>query len=179
MEKQDRSEKLQQANRLLDRNDLAGARAIYESMIENDPHDYLPYNKLGIIAVKEGRLDDALWHFEKALSLNPKSASAVSNIGNIYRERGDLDKAEEQYKLAIRLEPDNPIPHNNLAVIYKQKGDIGKFVATYKHAQRLERERQKETMREEIKTMKGNKKGCLSWLLPFGFILILLVDTVR
>ncbi|MEL7061987.1 MAG: hypothetical protein AAGN46_18315, partial [Acidobacteriota bacterium] len=58
---------------------------------------------LGELLAAQGdtRRDDALWHFERALELNPKSARALVGLGLVAQQRGDWSRARALYSQAL------------------------------------------------------------------------------
>lgn len=55
----------------------------------------------------DGRSDDALAEFERAIESNPTLTVAFMGAGDIYREKGDYGNAEIRYGKAAELEPQN------------------------------------------------------------------------
>jgi tetratricopeptide (TPR) repeat protein len=60
----------------------------------------------GIIAVSEGKPDEALAAFGKVTQVNPNEADAFFEIGKIYVQKGD-SRAMQAFRKAVSLEPDN------------------------------------------------------------------------
>ena len=48
------------------------------------------FNNLGILRKKQGRLDEAIAAFERAIERNPSFADALYNLGNAHRAKDDL-----------------------------------------------------------------------------------------
>ena len=46
----------------------------------------------------QGKLEEAIEAYKKALSLKPDYAEAYSNMGNALKDQGKLDEAIEAYK---------------------------------------------------------------------------------
>ena len=53
----------------------------------------------------QGRFDDALKNYQKALQLDPKLYMAALFSGDVYKERGDFQQAEVWYQKAIEIDP--------------------------------------------------------------------------
>lgn len=53
------------------------------------------YNYLGLISHEKGRFDEAIKHFEKALSKNPHYTEALLNLSILYNDMGDYHKAKD------------------------------------------------------------------------------------
>lgn len=62
--------------------------------------------KAGLSFMKEGKYDEAISSFEKALQLDPSLASVHFNLGAAYERKNNLVKAREQFQEAIKLKPD-------------------------------------------------------------------------
>lgn len=143
---------------LLRRKDYPGARAYAEgfpgeererllrslSLLEEDPEalddPLFAAEKevvLGVRAAREGRWEEALERFQKALELDPLHHRALVNLGTLHLERGEVEAALALYQKALKLFPDDPLLHENLAALYKRKGDLSRMVAHMKRATRL------------------------------------------
>ena len=53
----------------------------------------------------QGKLDDALKYYQKALQLDPKIYEAALFSGDVYTQRGDFQQAEFWYQKAIAIDP--------------------------------------------------------------------------
>jgi tetratricopeptide (TPR) repeat protein len=53
----------------------------------------------------QGKLDEALNNYQKALSLDPKLYHAALFSGDVYMQRGDLSQASAWYEKAIAIDP--------------------------------------------------------------------------
>ncbi|MCD4792502.1 MAG: CHAT domain-containing protein [Bacteroidales bacterium] len=97
------------------------------------------YYGKGIVVAYEGKQDEAVDYYNKALKINEKSdkpndfhkSNIYGGLGNAYSEKGDLDKALENYKKDIKIKksivgenhPILAVAYNNIANIYKAKGE--------------------------------------------------------
>lgn len=61
--------------------------------------------KAGEAAFVEGKLDDAITQYQKALTLDPKLYYAPLFIGDMYVRKNDFEKAEIWYQKAIAIDP--------------------------------------------------------------------------
>ena len=60
------------------------------------------------------KLDEALEHLTRALSINPDLAEAHNNVGIILIQQGNLDAAISHFQDAVRIKPDFKLAENNL-----------------------------------------------------------------
>jgi Flp pilus assembly protein TadD len=61
--------------------------------------------KFGIEVAKRGLWSEARFRFEKAVELDPESASALNNLGVALEQQGDFKGAHAAYEKALKLKP--------------------------------------------------------------------------
>jgi tetratricopeptide (TPR) repeat protein len=80
-------------------------------------------NSAGIRLMAEGRLDEALAAFRRALQDNPSFALAAYNIGVVLAHKGALQEAAEAFRTAIHLRPGLGAAHFALGLVLQAMGD--------------------------------------------------------
>ena len=70
----------------------------------------------------QGRLDDALKSYQKALQLDPKLYEAALFSGDVYTQKGDYEQAEIWYQKAIAINPDRETAYRYSATPLMRKG---------------------------------------------------------
>jgi tetratricopeptide (TPR) repeat protein len=95
--------------------------ATYESMethcrrtLARNPDAWSAHNNLGTVLSSDGRLDEAIVHYEAALRLKPSDGGAHNNLGTVFARRGRYDEAIAQYRSAIAIRADDASAHFNL-----------------------------------------------------------------
>ena len=68
-----------------------------------DPPD--AHNLFGMIAQRQGRLEEAETHFRQAANLNPRSALFQHNLGNALLARRKTGEAIDAFRKALQLDP--------------------------------------------------------------------------
>jgi tetratricopeptide (TPR) repeat protein len=63
------------------------------------------FNELGIEMRKRGMLEEAIAHYQKALSIDPGDAVLYYNLARAYYEKGDWAKTLEQLRVALSIDP--------------------------------------------------------------------------
>jgi tetratricopeptide (TPR) repeat protein len=121
----------------LNQNKNAAAREAFERAVKlpaNYP-DTLPdaWNNLGVIATREGRVDDSVQCFQKALELNPHHLLSLNNLGNAYRLQKRWNEAGEALKRALEVAPQDPEANYSLGMVFAQTNDNAK---AYEYLQR-------------------------------------------
>ncbi|MBL7714834.1 MAG: response regulator [Bdellovibrionales bacterium] len=68
------------------------------AMLKMSPPEYLVEIEAGREAIKDGKLDDAIKHFEKAKTLDPQPALACAYIGQVNYMKSQIAPAEGSYQ---------------------------------------------------------------------------------
>jgi tetratricopeptide (TPR) repeat protein len=68
----------------------------------------------GLDADRKGKRDDAIRHYEKAISLAPDFYPAHNNLGSAYLSKSDFKSAQAQFEEAIKLNQSDSEAHLNL-----------------------------------------------------------------
>lgn len=89
------------------------------------------YIRRGNRAYEEGRLQDAMKEYLKAIEMDPENAGAYIGRGNIYGDLGDSEKALKDYDKAIELDPNYAIAYNNRGILYKETDQYEKAFKDY------------------------------------------------
>lgn len=121
----------------LNQNKNAAARETFERAVRLQPNypDTLPdaWNNLGVIATREGRIDDSAQCFLQALKLNPHHLLSLDNLGNAYRLQKRWKEAREVLERAVVVAPQDPEANYSLGMVFAQANDTGK---AYEYLQR-------------------------------------------
>jgi Flp pilus assembly protein TadD len=76
---------------------------------------FCPECHFGVIALRAGRLDEAVDLLRRAIPSRPAFPDAFSNLAVAPEARGQLVKAKNACRAAIRVKPDDPVAHTGLA----------------------------------------------------------------
>jgi Flp pilus assembly protein TadD len=106
--------------------------------IDVNPNVAFAHTNLGSILLKEGRLDDAVEHFSKALDLDPGNAQAENNLGMTLVRLGRAPEAETHYRRAVELNPRYVKAYENLSAMYVQGGRLDVAAASLQAALQIE-----------------------------------------
>jgi len=99
--------------------ELDEARSDLERAAELNATDYQSLNALGVIALKEGRTEDAVNYFLKAGVMEPNYAEPHTFLAIAYYQLDQIDRALDELKVAKTLDPKDPVPHIVTYIIYQ------------------------------------------------------------
>jgi tetratricopeptide (TPR) repeat protein len=106
----------------------------YKLLCDQEPHNAVYLNKLGIALHQQTVLGAALKYYERAVKANPKYADAENNIGTIWYQRKKYGKAVRAYQRAIKMRDDMPVLYSNLGYAYFGQGKYDDSIAAFRTA---------------------------------------------
>ncbi len=87
-------------------NQLDEAIVYWQKLVELKPDSALEfYGNIGNSLVQQGRFDEALNYFRRALEISPKSFQAHQAIGNLLIRQDELLKAKSEFSKALEINP--------------------------------------------------------------------------
>jgi len=107
-------------------------------VLERTPVDAELHNKLGVVLHLQGKTDDAIACYRRALELDPNYAEAHSQLGNALSERGKFDEAVANYRRALELRPELVEAYTNLGMSLTEVGQFEEAVACHHQALALQ-----------------------------------------
>ena len=78
------------------------------------------YANLGTILATQGKLDEAMEQFRKALSINSRDVLALFNLGRARFDQDDYMEAKDLYERLVDVTPDDPIAWFQLGKVYEK-----------------------------------------------------------
>ena len=131
------TELLAQGRQFHQAGDLRRAEAIYRQAIDQDPSCLEGRQLLAMLCQAQGRLDEAVSHYQQAIELKSDDASTYNSLGICQAMRQNREAAASSFQRAIELKPDFAHAHSNLGNVYKELGRLPQAVECYQHAVRL------------------------------------------
>lgn len=113
------------------------ARA-YESALERDPGLGRALNNLGLLLLRQGRVDAARVRFVAALGTDA-AAEAQHNLGLLASRAGRAPEAERRFREAVRLDPGLGAARVNLGNLLARRGALAEAAAQYRAVKKEDR----------------------------------------
>jgi tetratricopeptide (TPR) repeat protein len=79
---------------------------LWQDTLRKNPASFLAHHNLAAVLVDDNRPDEAIVHFEEAISLKPDFYEARCGLGSALVRKGRLAEAQEQLAAARNLRPD-------------------------------------------------------------------------
>ncbi|MCK4786001.1 MAG: tetratricopeptide repeat protein [Desulfobacteraceae bacterium] len=110
---------------------------LFEHTLNVTANNYVAHSNLGIALFFQGKRDEAMVHFHKALHINPGFADARTNLGIVLANKGRMTEAISHFSEVLRINPDSYEAHNNLGVALERQGNTAEAVKHYSEALRI------------------------------------------
>jgi tetratricopeptide (TPR) repeat protein len=87
---------------------------------------------------REGRIDEALKHYRKAMDIQPDDPLPPCNIADILANQGRIDEAVAWYQKALKIQPDCVMAHNNLGELLARQGRLDEAAEHYRQVLKIQ-----------------------------------------
>jgi cytochrome c-type biogenesis protein CcmH/NrfG len=85
-------------------------------------------NNLGIVFLRQGKVDEAISLLQTAVDLRPDNSPAHDNLAKALLQKGHVADALIHYRKLLELQPDNIEVHNIVGTVLIQQGRVGEGV---------------------------------------------------
>lgn len=102
-----------------------------KKVAEKYPNEAKVYEKLAWVYAKEKKFKEAIFYYEKTISLNPNIPGPYNNLGNIYFLLGDRQTAIKYYEKSISVSPNQIDARLNLGKLYYFEGMLKEASAQF------------------------------------------------
>ncbi len=111
--------------------------SLWRDVVAKSPQKLRPHNNLGNALKHQGKYEEAIYHFNKALELNPGYAKAHNNLGTVLAAQGKTDEAIKHFGIALYVDPGYAAAHSNVGVVLAGRNEIEKAIVHFREALRL------------------------------------------
>ncbi|MCM1339641.1 MAG: tetratricopeptide repeat protein [Muribaculaceae bacterium] len=119
----------------MSKEDKLNSISAFKLAVDHDPENPFFNNSLGYAYAKAELYDDAIAHYQKAISLNPDAewtSIVCQALGSIYAEqKGNMEAAISTYQAGIILDQNNYDLYIALGDIYMADYDLDKAIRSY------------------------------------------------
>ncbi|HWX21274.1 MAG TPA: tetratricopeptide repeat protein [Candidatus Binatia bacterium] len=136
--------------------DLDEAVKQYREVVRLGP-DAQAHCNLGAVLYRKGLVDEALGHFEQALSLDANYVDARVGAGTALAGKGRLEEARQELAEALRLNPNSAPAHVALGYLLAGTGQRVEAINHFRQA--LELQPNFPGVREQLQVMTANGNG--------------------
>lgn len=102
------------------------------------PENSLALNALGLALFNQGKLDEAVQHYQRALQFEPENVECQNNLGAALFSQGKLDEAIQHYEQALQVNPNYAQAHYNLGLVLAARGNLPGAIQHFESAIQLD-----------------------------------------
>jgi protein O-mannosyl-transferase len=110
----------------------ADTESLWSHALAVTKNNAVAHHNVASLLLQRGKLDDAIFHYQEALRINPgydtpnqlSPAIIENSLGNAFARKGDLDAAVAHYRRALQIRPRFADAASNLAAMLYRKGDL-------------------------------------------------------
>jgi Flp pilus assembly protein TadD len=110
---------------------------LWEHATQVTENNWVAHTNLGAVLSDQGRIDEAVAHYQEVIRIDPLSPSARFNLAAALAKGDRIDEALKLYNEAVEMRPDYPEAHNNLGNILADQGKIDEAIVHYTEAIRF------------------------------------------
>jgi SAM-dependent methyltransferase/Flp pilus assembly protein TadD len=114
--------------------ELREAEQLYNNILEADPRQLDCLYYLGIIALQDGRSNEAVELIGRAIAANDRIALYHAGIAEAYRALGQSDCAIAHYRKAVAIDPKNAGAHSRLGDALRERNEPDAAAQHYEQA---------------------------------------------
>jgi tetratricopeptide (TPR) repeat protein len=109
-------------------------RTLWQHVIAVAPESSIAHYNLGRIHENDGRLDEGLKFYRRAVNINPANADAHYNLARLLAKQGMQSEAIAHYRQAVEIRPADADTHNNLGLLLARQGEIEASLEEFRKA---------------------------------------------
>ena len=128
----------EQAVRIHQQGDFAGAEALYRQILDADPSLFGPHYYLGLMRMQQGRNEDAARFLQDALRISPDNASARYSLGIALMNLKQADQALAAFDAVMTTGAQDPRLFNHRGVALWNLKRPAEALASFERALALE-----------------------------------------
>ncbi len=115
----------------------SNAVTLWGDTVRKSPQKVRPHNNLGNALKSQGKIEEAIVHFNQALQINPGYAKAYNNLGTALAAQGKTEEAIKHFGIALSINPGNAEAHSNIGVALASQDELEKAIVHFRAALRL------------------------------------------
>ncbi|MGA2789088.1 MAG: tetratricopeptide repeat protein, partial [Verrucomicrobiota bacterium] len=104
---------------------------LWRNTLAKNPDCWMAHSNLGSYMFNEGRVEEAMEHYLKAVRINPNNPEVLTDLGVALAAKGQFDEAIENYRKVIQINPDFDSALFNLGIALAAKGRFDEAIENY------------------------------------------------
>jgi Flp pilus assembly protein TadD len=114
------------------------AAAFYQKALQFNPNNASAHTALGLLLVRNGRLDDGRKQLEEAVKLNPSANAAWLELGLVWQRQGSFQESVRCLQKAATLDPGSALAYFALGISEMNLRQYDAAIAAFQRVTQLE-----------------------------------------
>ena len=110
------------------------SQTLWTHTLDCGQDSYYAHDNLGATLLEKGRVDEALYHFQRAMEINPNTAEIQFNFANALLQNGEVGQAISHYRKALEISPGYAEAHYAIALALVKAGETDEAIAHFNTA---------------------------------------------
>jgi Flp pilus assembly protein TadD len=111
---------------------------LFEHALDVTAQNHQAHNILGMALSEQGKIEEAIVHYNEALRIKPDFAKAHNNLGRVLARQGKIQEAIAHYTKALQIDPNYTEVHKNIGRALAREGKIQEAIVHYTEALRID-----------------------------------------
>ena len=107
---------------------------LWRDTLAKNPDCSMAHNNLGMLLSNQGRIEEAMEHYHKALQIKPNYWEALNNLGSALIVKGRFEEAIENYYKALQINPNYTEVLDNLGAAFAAQGRFEEAIENFRKA---------------------------------------------
>ncbi|MEO8027318.1 MAG: tetratricopeptide repeat protein [Bryobacteraceae bacterium] len=116
----------------------ANSELLFRHALAVTSDNYTAHDGLGLAFRDQGRIEEAIGEFERAIRIRPQFSGAQNNLAEALLAVGRPQDALPHIEEALQLNPESVEAHNNRGAVFLRQGNAEAAVREYREAVRLD-----------------------------------------
>jgi len=113
------------------------SKVLFENALRVTQNNSVAHYGLGIALSEQGKLDEAILHYSKALQIDPRYDRVYNHFAIAMARKGNIKEAIVLLRQGLKIDPNHARAHYNLANLLFSQGKLDEAVSHYIKALRI------------------------------------------
>lgn len=113
------------------------SETLWTDELTKNPGCWMGQNNAGIALFEKGRIEEAIFHYQKSLEIYPGFGEAEANLANALFQAGRRDEAMAHYQKALEINPNDAETHNNFGSALARSSQVNQAIPQFEKAVEL------------------------------------------
>ena len=107
---------------------------LFQHALNVTSNNHIAYTHIADILLEQGKFDEAISLYNKALQSAPSFIDLRFNLGIALAKSGKLAEAAQEYEKILLIQPQNAFAHNNLGLVFSRQGKFDQAIEHFNQA---------------------------------------------